>query len=422
MPRTAAQVFHTDELVEGEQQRGQVILHHGDPAYRRGPRDDPRSLPPAEALFLRIVAYLGFAETVCIPARYILASAPTFEAVKLAQPLLQAGLLRPERRAEAASFQELADQLNLGEAEKGRGAWLDQKAKSTRAFRSLQLGDVYRQILHRDLAPIDPDDLKQGGLRRTLRSEIRNATATELDRAHEAYATVTDRTPEAFINLVTDYAPKAGHATRQWAMARYYLTPTAFDSLNTRELPRSAAKLLVNGGVLDPELVPTDIPAPAEAMYGRLSLGIQAHDVRSRARAYCEAVMTVRERIPQARTVFADIAHQAELGPVSGELAELMRAELNRQEGVRRSSGHMFTLVSSLAGAGVGLAAVAGLDGQGLLNLDPAALATGTSVVTGVAGGVAGNAALDRWQDWRDRRGKPWVVAIDALAEAAPKS
>jgi hypothetical protein len=97
-------------------------------------------------------------------------------------------------------------------------------------------------------------------------------------------------------------------------------------------------------------------------MYGRLSFAIRAHDVRSRAHAYCEALLTVRARLPKARDVFADIASRAEIGPVSTELAELMQAELNRQQGLRRSSGNVFTLVAGLIAAGAGLEAALQLE------------------------------------------------------------
>jgi hypothetical protein len=411
-------VAHEDQLVEGAQLRGQVILHHGDPAYtRRRPSDDPKGLPPAEALFLRIVAYLAFAERVCIPGRYILANPTTFDAVALAEPLLALGLLRPERRAEAASFEELAGELRLGEDAHRRGAWLDQKATHPRSFRSLELGDVYRAILRRDLAPLDADDLRQGGLRRALRADVRRGSGDGLDRAYQAYAAVIDRTPEAFFKTVAEFAPHARGIAQQWAMARYYLTPTIFDTLNTRELPQSAAALLVRGRVLDAQLAPADILAPVDAMYSRLSFAIQAHNVRSRAREYCEALLMVRERVPRARDVFADVANRAEIGPVSAELAELMRVELNRQYGVRRSSGHVLTLVASLVGAGAGLGATIQVEGLDLFGLDPKLVATGVSAAAGIAGGVAGNASLNRVNDWRDRRRKPWVVAIDRLAQ-----
>lgn len=410
---------HSDILSDGSEPPGQVILHHGDPAYdqRSRRRDEPPSLPPAESLFLRIVSYLAFAETVCIPARYVLTSATTFDAVTLAEPLLELGLLRPERRAEAGSFEDVAHALRLGEAAQRRGAWLDEKARRPRAFHSLQLGEVYRTILHDDLAPVRADDGRPGALRRALRPKQRRDAEHGLDAAYEAYVLLDDRTPEAFIGVVEQHAPALTHTARQWAMARYYLTPTEFDTLNTRELPRSAADLLVRGGVLDPTIVSADIAPPAEAMYGRLSYGIEAHDVRSRAREYCDAVVAVRERLPEARRIFADITRRAELGAASTDLADLMRDELRRQQGVRGSSGNVYTLVTGLLASGAGYVATGSIHPHDVLGVDHEVIAGSASVLGGAAGALAANAGLNRLNDRRDRRAKPWVVAIDSMEQ-----
>lgn len=397
MNGSKARVAHEDRLVDGLAEAGQVILHYGDPSYARRNRDDSTRLPPAEALFLRIIAYLAFAESVCVPARYILGSRSTFDAITLARPLVEEGLVRPERRSEVQCCEELAERLGLPEVARRRGEWIDTVARSTRVFHSTELADYYRAILLQDLGPT-------GGLRTALRKDILRASLPGLERAHEAYAAVTDGTPEAYWRTVAEYAPRIEPTARQWAMARYYITPTKFDTLNTREVPRSAADLLIRGKVLDEAMRPLDLPAPAEAMFTTLSMHLPAHDARARARDYCEAVLEVRGRVPRAREIFSDVQRRAELSPISTELAQLMREELDRQRGIRRSSGTVFTVMASLAGTGLGWA----------VGNDP-----GVGLATGVAGGVASNAVQNRLQDSRERKKRPWVVAIDYMTRDA---
>lgn len=393
-----ARILHEDRLGEGIPEAGQVILHHGDPSYSASGTDDPRELPAPEALFLRIIAYLAFAEKVCIPARYILSSADMFAAIGMAEPLLREGLVCPERRAEASSCEELARTLDLPEVATRRGEWLDTIARSVRVFRSMELADYYRSVLLHDLGP-------DGGLRKAMDDELLRRSLDGINRAHEAYAAVLDGTPEAYWRTVAGYAPQAEAFARQWAMARYYITPTAFDTLNTREVPRSAANLLIRGQVLDEEMRPLDVPAPAESLFSQLSMQLPAYDVRSRAREFCEAVMTVRGDVPKAREVFADVQRRAELSPLSNELAQLMRRELHRQRGVKRASGPTVTVLASLGGAAIGLVA-----GQ-----QPA-----IGVAAGLGSGLVGHGAQKLVEERREKRRKPWVVAIDHMTRELP--
>jgi hypothetical protein len=81
-----------------------------------------------------------------------------------------------------------------------------------------------------------------------------------------------------------------------------------------------------------------------------------------------------------------------------------MREELDRQRGVRRSSGTVSTVMASLAGTGLGWA----------VGNDP-----GVGLATGVAGGLASNALQKRLEDFRKRKKRPWVVAIDHMTRDA---
>ncbi|HEU4703930.1 MAG TPA: hypothetical protein VFS37_15725 [Conexibacter sp.] len=380
-----------DGLGVGGSVDGQVIVNSADPAL--GPPPATHALQPAEALFLRIVSYLAFAESVCVPARYLLRGDEAFAALQLAQPLVAAGLVRPERRAEVGTCAELADVLGLPEAARHRGEWLDSIAPRARVFHSAHLSQDYRAILLGDLA-------RGGGLRKVLPPRTRRAAQDGLDRAHDAYAAVQDGTPEAFARVVREHAPRVGETALRWAMARYYVTPMMFDKVNTRELPRSAAELLVRGGILPSTAQPLELPAPAEATYIRLTAHLPGYAVRTNAARYCEALLRVRERLPEARRIFSDVQQRATLPPLTSELGQLMREELARQQGMRQGNGVAWAVGTSLGGAAVG--ALVGGD---------VAIAGATGVMTGVGGHLSG-----RWIDRRrDRRHRPWVLANERV-------
>jgi hypothetical protein len=359
--------------------------------------DDPPGLPREEALFLRIIAYLAFAEKVCVPGRYVLQDDAIFRAVKMAEPLLRDGVLRIERRTDEATFDDLARTLQLSGRALHRAQYLDSTVASPRPVRWRQLSDSYRLDLGSDLA-------RGGHFRRAaltrLHSRSRPADIEELlDQAHKAYISTGDETPDAFSNSIPDPAPSPVKTlAHRWAMARYYITPTQFDFLNTREIPRAAADLLIAGELLTDALRPLDVPAPAEKMLGELKTDIPANDATLRAPVYCEAIREVRRRFPHARKVFKDIRARAELGAMSDELNELMRAELNRQLGLKRRSGLTFTVVSSLLGGGLGEA----------VGEDPF-IAIGTGLASGVAAYAAERADAAR----REAEDRPWKLSID---------
>ena len=196
----AAKVAPTDELVDEEPRPGQVILHQGDTAFAAGARTSGgKKLPATESIFLRLIAYLAFADAVCIPARHLLVNRSAFEACQLAEPLLQVGLIRPERRAEVGSFSELAVVLNLGGAERTRGEWLDVKVGiHARVFNSLKLGARYREILLDDLASGTDGDSARGGLRIALGARLSTAFATSLDQAFDEFGASALDHPRGF--------------------------------------------------------------------------------------------------------------------------------------------------------------------------------------------------------------------------------
>jgi hypothetical protein len=344
-----ARFVHEETFFEGEVAAGQVIMHHGDPRYGRQRLDDPAGVSATVGLFLRVIAYLAFAETVCIPARYILADTSGFEAMWMARPLLELGLVQPARRKEAASYAELAVLLGLPADGHRRARWLDQLDHIKRVFYSDKLSQRLRAVLLEDLD-------RHGGLRvalgANLEQDMFRTIELSLDRAHEAYATLNDGTPEAFWQTIAAHAPTARTLARRWAMARYYITPTFYDLLNTREVPRSAAELLRQGKVLDDDMQPIDLPAPVGIAVAQLTLAMPSYEVRSRANEYCEAIVRIRERIPQARAVFADIQRRNELSPLSQELGQMMADELKRQMRLRRLTTRTFTVMASLSPPG----------------------------------------------------------------------
>jgi hypothetical protein len=389
-----------DRLVEGSSVDGLVILNYGDPAYKNR-ADETQGLMRAEEIFLRLVAYLAFAEATCVPARHILEGDAMAQATVWAAPLLDEGILLPERRVEAPSFEDLARLRGLPEIGFRRAAFLDHHAGRVRRLVWQELARTYSQLLN--------DDLAMGGaFRRTVVGGLTGKYAQSLDRAYSDHLQNGDGTPELFVRSIEKFAPDLRNQARRWAMARYYTTPLRYDTANTREIPASAAKLLVRGKVLDPALTPFEKAAPAEQTFSRLRASIPAQSIGSSHQQYCEALLEVRRELPEARRIFSDITHASQLKDAGESLSDMFARELARQLRVRTSKGRVFTLLSSLlAGAAGGAASLAaGAD---------IALGLGSGLAAGVGGSVAANELQNRMGDKKDRKRRPWVLAMDRL-------
>src|ERR1044072_4068937 len=149
-----------DQLTEPGSPSGLVIVNYGDPAYRHQ-LDNTQGLSRAEAISLRLVAYLLFADNVSIPTRHVLEGEDMAHAVSWLSPLLDEGILVPERRAGVSSFEEIVTVRQLPEISKRRAELLDRHAKVVRSFRFDSLAATYLDLLNSDL------DVN-GALRRTV--------------------------------------------------------------------------------------------------------------------------------------------------------------------------------------------------------------------------------------------------------------
>jgi hypothetical protein len=389
-----------DNLLDGAPVDGLVFLNYGDPAYRH-PTDATTGLTGSESIFLRLVAYLTFAEAACVPARHILEGDAMAEAVSWAVPLLDEGLLLPERRVEAMSFEELARSRELPEIGFKRAEFLDAHASRVRRLVWRELAVTYKEILDSDLAP-------GGAFRRTVVGGMTGKHAVALDRAFDFHRQFGDGAPEIFVKGVAKFAPVLARQARRWAMARYYTTPLMYDSANTREIPKSAADLLVRGRVLDSSMRPFEKAAPAEAAFHRLQASVPANSIATTYRHYCEALLEVRRELPEARRIFSDVREKAQLKDAGETLSELFKKELARQQGVRPGSGRTFTLVSSLlsSAAGGALSFASGSD---------VALGAGVGFAFGVASNAASAEVQAKILKQRDRKRRPWVLAMDQL-------
>lgn len=389
-----------DRLVDGPSVEGLIILNYGDPAYSSR-RQASSGLRRSEEIFLRLIAYLAFADAAAIPARHILEGDAMAEAIVWATPLLEEGILLPERRFDANSHDELADARSLPEIGRRRAEFLDRHATRVRSFKYLELSKTYKTILDSDLA-------LTGAFRRTVEGGRRGRLSAALDRAYEHHVQSGDGTPEKFVASVEQFAPSLSGRARRWAMARYYSTPLLYDSANTREVPRSATDLLIRGGVLDDAILPFDGAAPAEEAFSKLRTSVPADSIAHNHRQYCEALLEVRQALPEARRLFSQISEAAHLKDAGETLSAELRSELARQMKVREAKGRVFTLVSSLVGSAAGLAV--GLS----LPADILEQVVG-SVASGVIPGVAANELQHKASHRRDRKKRPWVLAADRL-------
>jgi hypothetical protein len=389
-----------DKLTEAGSPNHVVILHFGDPAYRIS-RDATTGLTRSESIFLRLVAYLIFAETVCVPTRYILEGEAMSQAIVWATPLLEEGVLVPERRAEVGSFEDLATVRALPEISRERATYLDAHTARIRSFRYHELSRQYKTFLTEDLS-------LTGAFRRTVQGGTKGRLRDSLLQAYDDPDMADIVAPEDFVNVVKRHAPNLETAARRWAMARYYTTPIIFDHANTREVPESAAQLLIKGGLLDPALRPFAAAAPAEEAFNRLAASVPIYSIPSHHHAYCEAVLEVRRALPEARTVFADIREAAQLKDAGKSLSDMLAQELARQQKIRPASGRMYTLISSLLGAGAGA-------GLGLMLSGGEAVSIAGGAALTLAAGLSSNEVQKRVEKRQEEKQRPWVLAMDKL-------
>jgi hypothetical protein len=186
-------------------------------------------------------------------------------------------------------------------------------------------------------------------------------------------------------------------------------TPLLFDTANTREIPASAADLLIRGKVIDGAMPPFAGAAPAEHAFDRLRATVPIEPIPSSYRAYCEALLEVRQAYPEARQLFSDISDASHIKDAGDSLSDAFATELRKQLRVRSTTGRIFTLTSSLFGGGAGL----GL--SGVLAGDRPALQLGGSLMLAVGSGAVSNEVQNRLRDRRNRKRRPWLLAIDRM-------
>lgn len=389
-----------DQLGLTPSDRGLVILNYGDPAY--GGRLNVGHLSLSEQIFLRIIAYLILADELSIPARYILESDHMSEAVRWATPLLHEQILLPERRSGVGSFEELARVRRLPELSLRRAEQLDLTGAKVRSFEYQDLSSYYKEVLAGDLG-------EDGGLRHNIPGALRGALARPFDRAQERYEAYGDGTPEQFVEIVHGLVPRASRRRiAQWAMARYYITPSRFDDFNVREIPQDAQELLVKGHV--PGIPPPgEAPAPVEDLFQSLKVAVPADEIGKHHREYCEAAMEVRRDFPEAREVFYRVKERAELEAACDELSHRYAEELTRQIRHSEPTGRKYVLATTLMGTG---ASTAG----GLVVAGPVGAAIGAAI--GFVSSLAANEVGMSRSTKRRVREQPWVLAFDALERA----
>ncbi len=386
-----------DELVEGESPSGLIIMHAGDPTWEPTTRRD--LTPAATHLFLRVVAYLVFADRLAIPARYLLSSEPLFQAFQWLRPLVELGYVVPEQRAGVNSLEDLARDRRLDQASITRGGALDTFVVDTRSFRFDELSSHYRDILTADLAT-------DGALRRTIRGAQRGRFAPQIDQALDWHRQHGDGTPERFAEAVAISAPPLRRAALRWAMARYYITPTAFDDVNTREVPKPARDLLVQGGALPASLAQYSNAEPAQHLSGRLEAQLPVVPVDVFHREYCDALLEVRSRHPEARRLFGSIREASQLEDAGRTLASRFASELNRQMRVRAAEDpRKFSLKASLASSALAIP---------LAYAEPV-VSIPVGLALGVGGGLGAPAAAKRRATSRNKENRPWVLAIEEM-------
>jgi hypothetical protein len=391
-----------DELGEGADHQSLVILNYGDPTYlSRGRLVE--GVTHAEAIFLHILAYLLFSDAVSIPSRYILEGDSMAQAVAWAAPLLEEGILQPERRADAASFEDLARQRSLPILSIERAAFMDRHVTKVRSFRYHNLEIAYRELINDDLS-------EDGGFRKVILGARKGRYKQAISDARTDYLGSGNPSPESVIASIARFAPELRGQAREWAMARYYTTPLLFDSWNTREIPSPAVDLLVRGRVIDPAIRPLEEAAPARWAFDRLRASVPVRGIAKNHQAYCEALLEVRSSVPEARRIFSDVSSRSHLKDAGDSLSAALAQELSKQQHTRLGGGRLFTLISSLLGGAVG-------EGISLaLPPDNMALQVGSSLTFTVASGATSLKLQNILHQRKQQRLRSWVLAVDRFA------
>jgi hypothetical protein len=392
-----------DELGTSDDSRSTVILNYGDPAYLSGGKA-VRGASQAEVIFLHILTYLLFSDSVSIPSRYILEGDAMSQAISWAAPLLEEGILQPERRWDAASFEDLARMRRLSGVSFHRAAFMDRHTAKTRSFTYSNLEAAYKALIEDDLSSV-------GGFRRVVVGGRSGRYEQAISRACTEYSMSDSPAPEAMIASVVKYAPELRDKATKWAMARYYTTPLLFDSWNTREIPSSAVELLTRGRVLDSAMPPFQAADPAKWAFDRISASIAVNEIPTSHRTYCEALLEVRRSIPQARRIFSDISTKSHLKDAGDSLTANLAEELAKQQRTRLGSGQMFTLVSSLIGGAVGVGISMPLPPNNI------PLQLGSGLTFAVGSGSASLKLQNYMRDRKIRRLHPWILAVDRFAD-----
>lgn len=314
-----------------------LVFNSGDPTFReRGHGQSRHVISAGEYLFLRLVSCLAFVDVIAIPVRFIVHSADLMDAMKLAAPLLQLGLICPERRASAASYEEIAMARGIEDHKRQRAAFLDEMVTRPRLFHTEALQPYYKDVLGVDLAP--------GGLFRTVVPGGRQgAAAFELDKATRQYEERAVGLPGDFVEAVGSFLASAQRVARRWSMARFHTLPGAFDKKNLREIPRSAAALLIHAG--EGKVVLPRLP-PADAFFHDIVVEVRNLGVRANAERYCDAIVSLRQHLPQARRLTREILTTPEVAAMGADITAAFERELRRQ---RISHGACLSMSTALA-------------------------------------------------------------------------
>ncbi|MEU4693800.1 hypothetical protein [Actinoplanes sp. NPDC023714] len=384
-----------------------LVFNYGDPSYHRAPDRTP-DLVVTDDIFLRLIAYLLFADSICIPARHIVRGPAMGSAVSWAAPLLAEGIIQPARRNDVGTFEDnlCRDGRAITAAELARARMLDRFTTRSYLFDSTGMAAANRSVLLGDLS-------LDGAFRRSVCGGRFGRYAEPLSDAAGEYGDAGDGSVDNFIDIVARHAQPLRASASRWALARYYTTPVlcGVDTVNTREIPASAAALLIRGGVMASVLASplvADRLSPVETACHRLRSSLPALPVTEHASRYCAALLEVRQAIPQARQLFSEVLRPAEIRDAEVTVAQRFERELNRQMRSRSSNGRAFTLVSSLIG-GVGGAALGVVTG-----IDPV-LNAGTGLAFGIATNIASNEIQNLLRERSTLRKRPWLIAVDHM-------
>lgn len=301
---------------------GDVVANHCDPEFSLAVGGGADSLP---SRVYRLAAYALFANRLIIPSRYLLQPCTTYDALVTLRGLLEAGVVVPDLREGYCSFVEyLKEEGVVDERRLNCAEFLDRHASSVYSFDIKGESELYHTRLL--------EDLSEGGLLR-MKLELAGVRESKIDAFRNAFIEC-EGGRRSFERLAKKYIPYNDGTISKWAALRYYTCPAELMPRCIRDLPAPVSAELRENRLSTPLTVSDpdefgNLPQPMELCH-RVLVGLPENLDREELTLLSNAILYVRERVPEGPAKFASLAEQSfakDLNDINAVFSEALRRE-----------------------------------------------------------------------------------------------